>query len=468
MAYPPLTDTEKKFQNLFVYPYRSNFGVEEKVAGATEDWQWRTITNRSCGDADIKRHLSGNASMALGPRWYPTFWALDIDHPQDELEQAYNQFDRLGISESQTLQVTSPKYRKNGNKWIFFRPEYNGRPCTYKMLDNYFQPRFSPIENYPRQNKLGRIPLGRLSNIIIDDRVLSHLSLSEQLNLFEKIDPFELDYSKFYEGKKVSDKKANGNSVEHAEDEETGQSAVQSSKLSKTDIKQLINMGLQSVGTRYEAQFQILLYKFDENFMEEEAVAFTQDWMRRKSNGFSERVRRHDWKIIDKEIARQAKRIWSSYTKWLPDVTTKVSFVVTDEDLVLGANLFYGKTALQKQFFNLVAYYRARSANEFVVISKKNWCKNIASSRSYKKLQNFLEEKGILHADRRYQIGVASQKFKLVLPSNGRTIEQDGVNVGNFYQALKTVYNNDLRVIRGVTGMPDTTLFDNFGGLNNF
>jgi hypothetical protein len=441
-----------EFFSYLIQNYRNPFAVQKPK----ESWQTK---RRFVSDYDIQRHLNKTHAIGLNACNYPIFVNFDIDYPLLQEKPVLDLLDSLGISESQRLIITTPSFRKEGSYRIYIRPEYNSRPASFNLLRRFLINKFAHIcEIYPQEKRIDRLPFCFGSEIIKDNVELCFLNLEEKLNELLKIDPWEIDFDKISKVAPSWDDKFNSISVKEVDDlAEQEEYTEIKNLLANDEVKQLIKNGLEAKHSRNYAQFQILYSLFNSGMLMEQAIGQVKSWVKAKSNGFSRAATQQNWKLINAEIKRQAEKIWNDYRRTISKPAQDISFISTVQDLKLAAELFPGDIVKQKQLFNLIAYYRPRSRHEYVYISNKNWRKHIASYKTLEDLQKPLEEKGILIADRSFDVNNYPQKFKLNLNLHGDTLKVNGYNVANFYEGWKIASNNNLKMITAITGMNKMT-----------
>jgi hypothetical protein len=431
-----LSPQEQLYAKTFVRDYKSPHARQKPSE------TWRTFYS-AIPDQYIQNHLNQSYWLGTKAPWYPTYFNLDVDKPtpelNDRIEQRLNQF---GISESQRLYSTTPSHEKTGNYRIYFRLEYCDRLPTWRLGHDVISRLFGDLaEVYPQKRRKDRLPCGRDQFLITEGVVLKWQTWEDQLHSFLKLDPLDLA------------------TLPHQPvlfDPNTDTSPIPAS----TEVGELLEHGLQQHSTRNHAQFQILSFLWRSNWQPQDAAAFVKRWVRHKHNGFSTEVLKADWKAIHEEVNRQVQAIWAR--RPLPDSPNNLTAAITRKDLDLAAELYPADVVRQKQFSNLVSYYRPRAHHPSVYISRRIWTEQIAHRTKYQSLISDLEAKGLLKVDRRYRVGEFSRKYNLQLPPASTPIQQDGRNATDFYEALKFTFGDDLRAIADLTKVDRTTLWRNF------
>ncbi len=429
-----LTPAEREFSQTFIRDFRSPHARQKQG----EDWK---TYYHNIPDQFIKHHLNGNYWLGTKACWYPAFYNLDVDRPTPKrIEQLENLFDTYKISESQRLYVTSPSYKKSGNFRIYLRLEYRGTLPTFKLGNEVLNRVFSNhAEIYPQKRRKDRLPCGLAQHLIMDGVLFENLSWEQELRQFLKLDPVDVD---------VFPRQV----VVVNPSQPTATPILPVGK-----VAELMLDGLKKFDTRYEAQYQILNYLWRSNWMPGDAAREVKSWIRFKHNGFSDKVNQGLWRIINAEIDRQKDSIWARAD--LSDTPNNFTSKITAADLLEAARLFPADAVNQKRYISLVAYYRPRSHHDFVFVPYHVWY-TIAEKNQYQHFVNKLEQLGVLEANRQYQVGKFSRRFRLKL-SNGDTsaITQDSRNVTNYYDALKAHFANDPRLIAEAMKIDRTTVW---------
>ena len=257
-----------------------------KRAGDT----WRTV-RRPLSDRRVAAHLSGELSVATLPRWYPSYAALDVDdRPLSRVEDLRAE---LGLSDRNSLLCKS----ESADSWhVLFRPVYNARPPTVRLLRDLVLPWASEhgCEAYPQPDRLFRLPFGPLQT------VLGHEAAAwpERLTDFRRLE--EYDLSRVPAQRWFDFGTRTGGAVPVA-----AQGA------------ELFAHGLQTPHSRHDSQWRVLYWLWRQNTDFDSAVEASWRWILRKHNGLSEDVKANPRRVHE-ELRRQASWIWSRYDR-LPD-----------------------------------------------------------------------------------------------------------------------------------------------------
>jgi hypothetical protein len=444
MSQIQLSLPEKDFARSFIRDFSSPYAIQQAEGRRTD---WRT-KYKPISDPLIHAHLEQQYWLGTKAPWYPVFFNLDIDKPEQKtLEKIYNKLEAFGISETQRALMTTPSHQKSGNFRIYLKLEYNDRLPTWKLgyeaLDNAFG---DLCEIYPQKRRKDRLPCGRSQDLIVDDVVLSNLSWQEELHHLLKLDPVPIEQLPrqqilaFPEEKNAEQPKA---------------------WTPRGEVAQLRNEGLQAHSTRHEAQFCILSDLWRSNFQPQDAAFRVKTWIRHHHNGFSKDAAAGRWKAINAEIDRQVKCIWARPQTLLPDTPHSLNLALTKSDLQFAAEIFKGDAVRQKQLINLISYMRPRRRHEWIFIPAWVWREEVASKDTYKKLIAELESKGLLESINSYRAGHYSRRFKLKLPATSEeTLTFDERNITDFYEALWQAYGS-VTDIAEVTGLNRMTIWNN-------
>lgn len=228
--------------------------------------------------------------------------------------------------------------------------------------------------------------------------------------------------------------------------------------------RELYEHGLEASGTRHEAQMILLRNLWRQNCFQQDAAQIVKVWIRAKHNGFSKTVRQGRWRELDAEIERQAAFVWAT-PQTLPDATHNLHGRSTKVDLIMAAKLFPADAVRQKQFFNLASYCRARQHYDWIFISKRIWEHEIANWSTYKKLQQELEQRGVMRSVPYYKAGEFSRRYQLDLPQTSEpSLMKDERHIDSYFDALDMAFEGDRRAISDVTRLNKMTLWRHVKG----
>jgi hypothetical protein len=445
MSQIQLSLPEKDFARSFIRDFSSPYAIQQPTGRRTS---WRT-KYKPISDPLIHAHLSQDYWLGTKAPWYPLFYNLDIDKPEQKtLEKIYNKLEAFGISESQRALMTTPSHAKHGNFRIYLKLEYADRLPTWKLGYEALSNAFGDLcEVYPQKRRKDRLPCGRSQDLIVDDVVLSNLTWQQELHHLLKIDPTPIESLPRQPLLAFPDDK-------NAENPKTW--------TPRADIAELLKDGLQEYGRRHEAQFCILSDLWRSNFQPQDAAFYVRKWIRNHHNGFSKDAAAGRWQSINAEIDRQVKWIWARPQTLLPDIPHNLNLSLTKADLQFAAEIFKGDAVRQKQFINLISYVRPRRRHEWIFIPAWVWREQVAGVRTYHQLKADLESKGILESINSYRVGHYSRRFKLKLPATGEEpLSFDERNITDFYEALRTAHGS-IREIAEATGLNAMTIWRQF------
>jgi hypothetical protein len=441
----PLSIPEKDFARSFVRDFSSPYAVQQPEGRRTD---WRT-KYKPLSDPLIHAHLQQQYWIGTKAPWYPVFFNLDVDRPEQKtLDRIFNRLDTFGIGESQRALMTTPSHRKSGNFRIYLKLEYADRLPTWKLGYEALNNAFGDLcEVYPQKRRKDRLPCGRSQDLIVDDVVLSNLTWQQELHHLLKIDPTPIESLPRQPLLAFPDEK-------NAENPKTW--------TPRADIAELLKVGLQEHGRRHEAQFCILSDLWRSNFQPGAAAFRVKKWIRHHHNGFSKDAAAGRWKNINAEIDRQVKWIWARPQTLLPDTPHSLNLALTKADLQFAAELFKGDAVRQKQLVNLISYVRPRQRHQWIFVPAWVWIEQVASKDTYKKFIAELEGKGLLESINSYRVGHYSKRFKLKLPATSEEpLTFDERNITDFYDALWQAYGS-VTDIADITGLNRKAIWRNF------
>ncbi len=445
MSQVQLTLPEKDFAKAFIRDFSSPYAIQQPTGNRTD---WRT-KYKPVSDPLVHAHLEQEYWLGTKAAWYPVFFNLDIDRPnQKTLDTIFSRLDSYGIGEHSRALMTTPSHKQSGNFRIYLKLEYNDRLPTWRLGNDALNFAFGDLcEVYPQQRRKDRLPCGRSQDLIIDDVVLSNLTWQEELHHLLKLDPVPIENLPRQPLLAFPEEPTKENPKTWTP---------------RADVAQLLKEGLQAHGKRHEAQFYILNDLWRSNFQPGDAARFMKSWIRRHHNGFSKDANAGRWRSINAEIDRQIQFIWARPQTILPDTPHSLNLALTKADLQFAAEVFRGDAVRQKQLINLIAYMRPRRRHEWIFVPAWVWFEEIASKDTYKKFIAELEERGLLESNNSYRVGHYTKRFKLKLPATSeQPICFDGRNIGDFYDALWTGYGS-IREIAESTGIDRTTIWRQF------
>jgi hypothetical protein len=442
----PLSIPEKDFARSFIRDFSSPYAVQQPEGRRTD---WRT-KYKPLSDPLIHAHLDQQYWLGTKAPWYPVFFNLDIDRPEQKtLDRIFHRLDNFNIGESQRALMTTPSHSKHGNFRIYLKLEYSDRLPTWKLGYEALENAFGDLcEVYPQKRRKDRLPCGRSQDLISEDgRILNNLTWQEELHYLLKLDAVPIENLPRQPLLAFPDEK-------NAENPKTW--------TPRAEVAQLVKEGLQAHSTRHEAQFLILNDLWRSNFQPGDAALRVKKWIRQHHNGFSKDAAAGRWQSINAEIDRQVNWIWARPQTLLPDTPHSLNLALTKSDLQFAAEIFKGDAVRQKQLVNLISYARPRQRHQWIFIPRHVWSDNVASKDTYKKLIAELEGKGLLEIINSYRVGHYSKRFKLKLPATSEEpLRFDERNITDFYDALWTAYGS-VTDIADNTGLNRKAIWRNF------
>lgn len=418
--YTPLEGFDE-YRQTFVQPF-PYFGYQP-IGG-----EWK-IVHRPLSSHIVWKHLQGKAYAASLGKWYPEYAAFDFDGRSLYDVQSIRR--KLGFDETNSLLCNS---MTKGNYHLFFRPEYNCNPPTLRLLKTVLTPKALAfgIEIYPQEKRPFRLPFGMKQSCIDEGKELADWMWL--IHLFNKLET--IDLVSFCDGEYQKNQIAMIKSV----------SVEQGFKESAyIDGEVLFENGLIQSHCRNNSQFKVLYYLWRNNVSLYQAIEMTKEWIKKMHNNFSDSVKRSQWRIIGKEIERQASHIWETYELQgvFPDqIQKKYQGWITTNDMLKILEYTEGKKIESEFLFQLVRYWRAREIQEFVPIHHQvlNKFANYRTCLDY--LFRF-EAMGFLERKSGYYKGVFSKKIKINLPKASITeaVLIDNRSPDTFKEALKALHN---------------------------
>jgi hypothetical protein len=439
-----LTADEAEFFNQFVGAHVAPHATQTPQQAIIRDWT--TFQHQPTNDVLIKKHLTGEQSLGLQPRWYPVWANIDVDNPKTQEKPVFDKLQELGIKHDQMLCSTTPRYRRNGNFRIYFKLEMRGQPATAGLQSIVLKRHFPRVEYNPRPNISDRLVCGFDSEFIDPfSRQFIKLDLRGKLDALKNVRPIEI------------------NELPFAKAELPTITQIKPEYLKGAFLREgraLLENGLQQGDyKRYDAQHRVifLLWKTG-SYNPEQTSDFVKEWIRAKHNNLSDSVNRGEWKIIDGEIDRQVEKVFTLIANVLPDNAHNRTTAITAADVMMAAKFAPGDAWKQIKFFNLLKFIRPVFHWEWVTIRGDRWQNNIAG-RKYTKFQRELERKGLMVSDLQYIKGSQSRKFNFNFELDDGEALKDaaGRNIDNYYEALEAVCGNR-REIQKLTKIHSGTL----------
>ena len=402
--------------------------------------RWHT-KQKPISDTILAAHLGECYWVAAQGPWYPGFAYVDMDAPADgDVERVV---EALGLEAGQYMLATSPSHSKDGSVHIIFRPKYNDKPATKKLVEKICRPKVEAVggEFFPKGRRKFRLPWGRDQRIIdLETGAPLPYSWKECVYWTNKLDEYPLEqwpHQKEFNFKTPS----------------PGQWAK------KTEAQELLRHGLPGPGTRHDSTLLAAIYLYRENQDPNKAAFRLKHWTRAKHHGFSKEINAGRWSVVTREIDQIVGWVYSHYGKMTtyPDGPHNLEGWITPPDMDFVAKLFPGKIADQRRLFRLLCYMRPRAArHEWVYVPEWRW-QEFAGGK-YTKLQHRLFAKGLLRTTGTYRVGSYSKAFQLQMPPGDQwsRIEADGRAVHSFPSAAAQHYGSPSDA-RDALGIPART-----------
>lgn len=387
----------------------------------------------------ILDHLQGRTTIGTLSRWYPEYAVLDIDNRSSiELDSIRSEFFLNTEFRSMTFTTESAD-----SYHILFRPLYNGKPATVKLLHEVLDPYVKKrrIELYPQDSKIVRAPFNPNCRIIHRSEELH--TLDERLDAF--FDLTALDLKTF-----TKSKQANGTVL----------------KSQKTDLPlpksgtmkegaELYRNGLVQPSSRYESQHKVAIWLWRQNLTPDQAIEELWTWCTTKNNGFSSDIAKAisgDYRTenaIRREHQCLVDYIWSEFERKTiyPDTThNRHNGWLCKEDLIIAAKAANGNIPRWKFLCQLFAYFNAYGKQRLNVHSNRliDW----SSRNGYLKHLEKLEQSGILTRETSYDIGNFSKALKLQMKPSFVDLEkaflEDEERAMTFDEAVDSMNRKDV------------------------
>jgi hypothetical protein len=352
---------------------------------------WRT-KNKPLADPAIKAHLEGQYYVATCGKWYPPFAVLDLDEfTKDRVEALREQ---LELDTSSSFLFTS---ERPGCYHLYFKPIYNGKPPTLRLLNDVFVPLCANhnIEIYPQPRKVFRLPLGH-GQRPVDEEYAALEGWPEILHWMEKLDDFDISGVPYQQLP-----------LSFPEPRSRLTSSFQ-------EGYELLQHGLQCPHSRYDSQFKVLYYFWRINVELWVAIETTWDWIRVNHNGLSRDIIRCPH-TVRREIERQAAWIYSHFehAETYPDEAHNRFYgYITKPDIIDIVEITAASLPKMNFLYNLVKFAYPRRYRRFINVHRDllvEW----SSEHTYLSYLGDLEEKGIVRRFRSYQVGKFAKSLQL-------------------------------------------------------
>lgn len=439
----------KDYFSRFVGHRQGPYAIQSSEGGRGWITRYEKISDRLIQEG----HLKGKYWVAIRSPWYPDFAYVDVDHPAEG--RIDHILGGLGLRKGAYLICTSPRYWEQGNVHILFRPRYRSEPMTIRLLRDSVGKVVEEdlqAELYPHPTRVGRLPFGK-DQFLIDEELGMPLPYSwrEALPWAEKLDEYEIP------PKKPQPKEKKPSMRAHVETEAIYRQTHGGKFRPKhiptlSEGSSLFRSGLMEKGTRHDATFCLAMYFYRLNIPPVEAQDRIEQWIRAKHHDKSGEIVKGNWRRVDGEIARQIEWTYRKlplYNVW-PDNTNNIEGFITQPDLRLIGETFAGDLVNQRRMFKLLLYYRPRGHWDWVFISGQRWQRIVGIK--YPEFQRLLQSRGIMEADRRYQVGKFSRKYKLDIPyiNRNKALKEDGRTIHDFADASIKAFGSQRNVIEAL------------------
>lgn len=420
---------------------------------------WRTLDKpltRRVALGHVERKIIVGS---LAP-WYPVSGCFDFDN--QPFERVLEIREKVGLNESNSLLFSS---ESPDSYHLYFRPEYNNRPATVRLLQDVLRELGSKysIEIYPQKSRFFRLPLGKyqLPLDIGHEHLIGPDDWVKNLHWFNKLDPFNL-----------------GNVPGHQIPLHlAGQGVIYRGSIYEMG-REYFECGLQAPSTRHEAQWAVVNFLAMNNLDRDSVLRKTKRWIYSKHNGFSRDILSHP-RAVEGEIDRQTDKLFGNceFAGVLPNLPhNRHSGFITRPDLPEIVKICGGSMPRIKLLFGLVKYFYPRRHRDRVSIHS-DWLIEWSSKRMYQTYLNELEEKGLVERGRGYRPREMSKSIKLAwkfrdssqaVLYTGRAFNSFGESISHVFlprdframlesagaertaalKATQTIYSESTRVIR--------------------
>jgi len=344
----------------------------------------------------IKAHLTGIYYVSVLPKWYPLHCAFDFDNVKKiDIEKIRDKFE---FDWTNSMLCSSESL--NGFH-LMFKPIYNGKPLTIKLLQDIFL--FAKINNFevfPQINKTFRLPFSP-DQICLDFEYKNLKDWKEQLYWFNNLNLYDLKNLK---------------NIPRQQTIFDLEKPIQKQKIGTYQIgKELFKNGLITSNSRHNSQFYVLSYLYRSNILPKIAIEMCYAWLRNKHNGFSKEVNKGNWRTINGEIKRQTKNIYKYYEDncFYPDqIHNNFNGYITKTDIKSIVMISKGNWSEIKFYTNFFNYCNPRRERIFIDIHTDKLIK-WSSRETYLKRLDKLKQYGIIRRWNSYANGKFSKSIKI-------------------------------------------------------
>ncbi len=415
----------------------ANIFIQRTPRHGVKDTDWRTVDTPICDD-DIQAHLHGESMLGTLSKWYPGYGVLDVDDLNSSLllDGIRNNF-HIGGNLDSMVYETSP-----GSYHLLFKPEYDGKPATVRLLHDILGPQvkqlsasmrimknLTEIDLYPQDNRVIRAPFHPSCRFVGNQLT----TLEDKLEVFNNLQPLDLK----------SFATATRHAARLAGKLSTG-TLPMPTKGAMKEGADLYMYGLQaSSETRYHSQRKVAHWLWRLNLTPEQATDELMNWVRNQTNGFSkdaDAINRGDYRT-EQQVRREHEAlvgyIWSTFEDYGQyPATTHNNYYgwLTKDDIATAAKVCGGNIPRFKFFCRLLSYFNAHKKQRLNVHSGKliEWC----SDKTYLKFLQYFEETGILCRDQHYLANEFSKVIQLNVTLSNVRFTNAATLTDGFGQAL--------------------------------
>lgn len=391
--------------------YISRFIQRVPSFGVKRDGYWSTVHGERV-EKYISEHLfgvrnTGAPGLILGTlsQWYPKFGILDLDD-----KSAWIELPKIQESFGLSLEQSSIVFETSENSYhILFRPEYNGKPATVRLLHEILGPyaKNHNVELYPQSTRIVRAPyhagckIKRTYQNKIDN-------LGNFLIAFDNLFPLEL---KSFDIQKRIDKKLIPKKNQFM--------SLPTKGVMKEGYELYIH-GLQEPNSRYSSQHKVAMYLWRQNVSPEMALNELMSWLVSKNNGYSKdasSIANGDNRTLSqvtKEHVALVDHIWNNFEKFTvyPDSThNSHNGWYTKKDIETAIKHSGGNIPRFKFLAKLLAYFNSRKKLRLSV--HRNNLASWSSAATYLKHIEYFENNGILTRENSYLASEFAKTIKL-------------------------------------------------------
>lgn len=460
---------KKRTEKEAFFQYAHTF-IQRTPKHGVRDPNWRTVDAPVTND-DIQAHLDGKKILGTLSRWYPSYAILDVDDAKYP-NLLYEIRKELGIAADASAMTceTSP-----GSYHILFRPQYDGRPATVKMLHDLLGHQVKELSArlvarrdvgevalYPQSSRVIRAPFHPSCPFVSHSPLPT---LGEKMGAFGDLSVVEL--------KKFALERARAR--REAGKAELGEFPPPRKGVMREGME-LFQGGMEaSSPSRYYSQHKVALYLWRENLTPEQALEELWRWVCEKTNGHSKdavAILKGDGRTVSqvrKEQEHIVAHIWGSFERrMIYPASTHNGFYgwLSEQDYVIAAKHCGGNLPRFKFLVNLFAYVNIHKKLRLPVHRSKlqDFCGRAGTKGHHKNdylrhVERF-EEMGILRREDHYLAGEFSKMLSLsVKPSfvdftSGKTLTDGMEQSLTFEEGLEEMGRKKIYAMLTENGVP--------------